>query len=61
MGLAKEGQHMVLAQRVELDVAHHDHVVVFFLEDSFPYYFLGARGIAFRQELHRLGDALRSL
>ena len=30
--LAEERQHVVLAQRVELDVAHHHHVLVLLLE-----------------------------
>src|SRR6266699_3416610 len=59
--LAEERQHMVLAQRVELDVAHHDHVVVLFLEDALAYYLFGARAVALGEKRHGVGDAQRRL
>ncbi len=34
MGLAEEWQEVMLAERVELDVTHHDHVVVRLLEQA---------------------------
>jgi hypothetical protein len=43
---------MMLAHRVQLDVAHHDHVVVFFLEDAFANDFLGSVVVALSQEPH---------
>ena len=58
VALSKEGQHVVLAQAVELDVADDDHVVVFDGEDGIVDDLLQILSIALGQELHGLGGAV---
>src|SRR5580704_12532821 len=59
---AEERQHVVLAQRVELDVPHHDHALVpGLLEQRIANDLRGVHRVAAREELERFGDALRRL
>ena len=56
-----EGQEMVLAEGVDLDVADDDHVVGGGLEDGAVEDLLGCLAVALREIGHRLGDALGGL
>ena len=59
MHLAEERQHVVLAQRMELDVAHQHHAVAFGVEDAASDHVLGLGFVARGEEAHRAGEALR--
>ena len=59
--LAEEREHVMLAHRVELDVAHQHHVVVRLLEEGIADHLGGALLVALRQEAHRLLDPLGRL
>jgi hypothetical protein len=56
--LPEERQHVVLAHRVELDVAHDDHLrCAFGIEDGVVHDVIEGRGVAAREEVHCLRDA----
>src|SRR5580704_12464249 len=58
MRLAHEGEHVMLAQGIEIQILAQDHfLVVFFAEQRAVDRFLGILRIAAGQELVRLGDA----
>ena len=61
VGLADEGEHMVLAEREEFYVLHNDHMVVRLVEKRAPDYGLAVLEIALGKELHSLGHPFRSL
>ena len=56
---AEERQQVMLAERVELDVAHEHHRVAARVGDRLAEHVGGAQVHAPRQEAHRLDDALR--
>src|SRR6185437_5354292 len=56
--LAEEGKHVMLAQRIELDVAHHDHARVLFLEHGIANDVLHALVVAAREPGERCRHAL---
>ena len=55
--LAEERQHVVLAERVHLDVLYQDHRVVLLLEDRGADHVLDGLRVTARQELERPRDA----
>ena len=57
----KEWKQMVLAQAVQLDVAHHDHVLMLFVEERIADDIFHSLAIATRQPAQGLGDAERRL
>ena len=58
--LAKEGQHMMLAQGKEIDILHDHHLlVILLLEHSGAQDRLRILAIPLRQELHRLSHTRR--
>jgi len=59
--LTEKREHVVLAQRIHLDVAHHDHALVPLLEDGIPDDVGGVERVAPREPRERLRDTLRSL
>ena len=59
MHLAKERQHMVLAQAEHLDVFHDHHLVICDRKQSLTEQSLGIFLVASREELIGLLDALR--
>ncbi len=59
MGLADERQHMVLAQRVQLDVLDDHHLVVVGVEQCAVDDLVQRLVIAVAEKLHGLGGALR--
>ena len=58
---AEERQHVVLAQRVELDVAHHHHVLVRLVEQRVANDLSGVHPVTPREPRERLRYTLRSL
>jgi hypothetical protein len=60
MGFPEKRKEMVLAQGIELDVLHQDHIVVVFLEDAVSDGIPGGKVIPPRKELHGLRHSLRS-
>ena len=58
---AVERQHVVFAQRVDLDVPQHDHVVRARVEDGVAQDAARRLAVAAREKRKRLGDALRRL
>src|SRR3546814_19197613 len=58
--LADERQHVVFTQRIQLDVADDDHLVIGGLEHRTVDDFLDVLLVALRQKLHRLGSPMRS-
>jgi hypothetical protein len=61
VGLAEERKHVVLAERVELDILHEDHLIVIFGEDGTVQDVCRGLGGAGRQEREGLGHTLRGL
>ena len=61
MGLAMEWEHVMLAERVELDVLDEDHLVVILGEDGTVQDIRHGLVGAGRQEGEGLGHALRGL
>ncbi len=61
MGLADEGQHVVLAQRVQLDVLDDDHLVIVRGEQRAVDDLFQAAVVTAAQVLHRLCRALRRI
>ena len=57
--LAEERQHVVFAQRVELDIFYHHHLLVIFLKQCRPKYGFGVFFVSFGQELQRLAYTVR--
>src|SRR6185503_6221539 len=58
--LPEEGQHVVLTQAVELDLAHHDHVAgAFGVEHPLPHDVLDAHPVAAREPPQRSRHAVR--
>ena len=55
--LAVKRQHMVFAERVQLDVLHEHHLFVLFAERRGADDFERILFVSLRQERHRLGDA----
>src|SRR3546814_12819179 len=58
--LADERQHVVFTQRIQLDVADDDHLVIGGLEHRTVDDSLDVMLVAMRQKLHRLGSTMRS-
>ena len=58
---SEEREHVVLAQRIELDVAHHDHAAVRFAEHRVAHHVAHVHVVTAREPSQRVGDALRSL
>ena len=61
MSLADEGHHVMLTERIELDVLHDNHLLVVFMEHRRAQNRLGVEVVAIGEEEHGLGDALRAL
>ncbi len=59
--LAEKRQHVMLAQRIDLDVLDDHHLLVFFLEHRRAQNFRRLEIVAVGQELQRLGHALGRL
>ena len=57
----EEGQHVMLAKRVQLDVPHQHHLRIWLLEDRRTHDFDAVLRISLRQELQGLGHPLRGL
>ena len=57
MRAAEEGQHMVLAERVELDVADDDHLVIINIEKGLLQDVIGCLLVAAGEEGHGLFNA----
>ena len=56
VGLAKERQHVVFAQRIDLDVLYNDNLFVVLMKKSAFQDFLGVLAVAVGQEIHGFGD-----
>jgi len=56
---SKEREHVVLTQRVELDILDDHHLVGVGLKDGIVHRIVQRRRIPARQEVHRLGDPQR--
>ena len=61
MRLAKERQHMVLAERIERDVLDHHHLAVVLFEQSTTQDLLSTLLVALGEELHSFAHTHRSL
>ena len=61
VALSDEREHVVLAHRIKLDVLDQDHLPVFFIEHRRLDDFRAVLRVPLRQELERLGHALRCL
>src|ERR1039458_6189710 len=59
MHLTEEGQHMMLAEREDLDVLYDDHLVVVLVKERTAQDFGRILAVALGEEAHRLLDALR--
>ena len=59
--LAEEGEHMMLAEGVKLDVLHDHHLAVVVLKGGSTEHRLGILMVASGECLERLGDAYRRL
>jgi hypothetical protein len=59
--LPEERQQVVLAERVQLDLAHHHHLLAVDLEQRVADDAARVEAVAAREERHRLGDAGRRL
>ena len=55
--LTIEGQHVVFAEREEVDVLNDDHLTVVFLEQRIGQYLMSVHAIASGEHLHGLGHA----
>ena len=55
---AEEGEHVVLAERIELDVAHHDHAAVRLAEHRVAHDIAHVHVVAAREPGERVRDAL---
>ena len=58
---AEEGKHVVLAQRVQLNVAHHDHALVRFVEQRIADHLRRVEPVPAGEPGQRLGDPRRRL
>src|SRR5205085_8433035 len=59
VGASEERQQVVLTQAVELDIAHHDHLVVLGLEQRTADNLARVLPVAGGKKRHRAGDAVR--
>src|SRR5688572_24785180 len=57
MGLPEERQQVVFAERVELDVAYHDHALVRFGEYGVAHDLIDLEGVPSREPGQGVGDA----
>ena len=60
VALAEERQQVMLAQTIEVDVLHDDHLVVVHREERVVEHFVDVGAVAAGQKRERLLDALRS-
>ena len=59
MHLAEKGQHMMLAERVEINILDHHHLTIIFLKQGRTQNGLGILVIALGEKLHGLAYAVR--
>ena len=59
MCATEKGQHMVLAERVEINILDYDHLLVVLLEEGGAEYGIGVFVVALSQELHGVTHAVR--